>query len=399
MVLSLFPRTLLNWARDCVAAIERALLQVRLFIGGALLFLPGKRLEEKLMSTHETELDVLDGCKITSLDDSIDITNSPRFAKLDLTQGQKMQISALVNQLPAMVGTSMLSNTLTITFPEGVQGVLMKLKAGGYSTTLKNPDTGKIVGTASLDFSTSQAVCLGAFTAMSVISGQYFLSQINNSLKQISSGLDKILEFLYGDKRAELLSEVSFIQFAYKNYQSVMEHSDQKIATLISLQNAKKVAMKDIEFYLSDLSSTMSDKKSNDISTTVPKVIRTKECLDLSLQLYTMSNLLEVYYAENFDPNYISFVQDETTVYIGKCEKRLLNCFGQLKQLLAATKENPFVKVNKAEYMQQIDDILAELESSGASPLQTTLQSALTETRKEKQYCLNRDGEVYLKVS
>lgn len=351
------------------------------------------------MSTHETELDVLDGCKITSLDDSIDITNSPRFAKLDLTQGQKMQISALVNQLPAMVGTSMLSNTLTITFPEGVQGVLMKLKAGGYSTTLKNPDTGKIVGTASLDFSTSQAVCLGAFTAMSVISGQYFLSQINNSLKQISSGLDKILEFLYGDKRAELLSEVSFIQFAYKNYQSVMEHSDQKIATLISLQNAKKVAMKDIEFYLSDLSSTMSDKKSNDISTTVPKVIRTKECLDLSLQLYTMSNLLEVYYAENFDPNYISFVQDETTVYIGKCEKRLLNCFGQLKQLLAATKENPFVKVNKAEYMQQIDDILAELESSGASPLQTTLQSALTETRKEKQYCLNRDGEVYLKVS
>lgn len=157
--------------------------------------------------------------------------------------------------------------------------------------------------------------------------------------------------------------------------------------------------MKDIEFYLSDLSSIMGDKKSSDISSTVPKMVRTKDCLDLSLQLYTMSNLLEVYYSENYDPNYISFVQSEASVYIGKCEKRLLNCFGQLQHLLAGAKEGLFVKVNKAEYVQQIDAIVAELEASSSSPLQTTLQSALSETAKEKQYYLNREGEVYLKVS
>lgn len=350
------------------------------------------------MDTIGNGLDIFGGCEITPLDESVDLDNTQKYIKLAPTQGQQMQINALLSQLPALAGTNMLSKSVVLRFPEGVQGVLMQLKTGGYSTTLKNIDTGKIVGTASLEFAAQQALCLGAFTAMSVVSGQYFLSQINNSLAQISSGLDKILEFLYGDKRAELLSEVSFIRFAYENYQSVMEHSEQKIATLISLQNAKKVAMKDIEFYLSDLSSIMTDKKSNDIAATVPKVVRTKDCLDLSLQLYTMSNLLEVYYAENYDPNYISFVQSEASIYIGKCEKRLLNCFGQLKQLLAGAKEGPFTKVNKAEYMQQIDDIIAELESSSVSPLQTTLQSSLSETRSEKQYCLTSDGEVYLKV-
>ena len=352
------------------------------------------------MATNATSLDILGGCEIAELDDDIDLNNSQKFIKLEPTQGQKMQISALMNQLPALIGTDILSKSMVLRFPDGIQGTLMQLKSnGGYTTTLKSLETGKITGTAWLEYATPQAVCLGAFTAMSVVSGQYFLSQINSSLAQISSGLDKILEFLYGDKRAELLSEVNFIRFAYENYKSVMEHSEQRIATLISLQNAKKVAMKDIEFYLSDLSSTITDKKSGDISSTVPKMVRTKDCLDLSLQLYAMSNLLEVYYSENYDSNYISFVQSEASVYISKCEKKELSCFGQLQHLLAGAKEGLFVKVNKAEYVQQISTIVAELEASNISPLQTTLQSALDMTTKEKQYYLNHEGEVYLKVS
>lgn len=352
------------------------------------------------MTTNVTALDILNGCEIAQVDDNdVDLSNRQKFIKLEPTQGQKMQISALMNQLPALAGVDALSKTMRIRFPEGIQGTLMQLKSnGGYTTTLKSLETGKITGTAWLEYATPQAVCLGAFTAMSVVSGQYFLSQINSSLAQISSGIDKILEFLYGDKRAELLSEVNFIRFAYENYKSVMEHNEQRIATLISLQNAKKVALKDIEFYLSDLSSTITNKKSNDISSTVPKMIRTKDCLDLSLQLYTMSNLLEVYYSENYDPNYISFVQSEASVYISKCEKKELNCFGQLQHLLAGAKDGWLSKVSKADYVQQVDGIVAELEASNNSPLQTALQSALSEIRKEKQYYLNQDGEIYLKT-
>lgn len=57
---------------------------------------------------------------------------------------------------------------------------------------------------------------------MSIASGQYFLSEINNNLSAINQKADKILEFLYGDKKAELMSEVSFVNFAYQNYNSIM---------------------------------------------------------------------------------------------------------------------------------------------------------------------------------
>lgn len=355
------------------------------------------------MASNDTTLDILDGCEVAALDDPVDLSDSRKFTKLELTQGQKIQVSALLNQLPALAGMDILSKTMVVRFPEGVQGVLMRLKSnGGYTTTLKNVETGKIEGTAWLESATPQSIFLGAFTAMSIASGQYFLAQINNSLTQISSGLDKILEFLYGDKRAELLSEVSFIRFAYKNYTSVMEHSEQRIATLISLQNAKKVAMKDIEFYLSDLSSIMTDKKIGDIPGIVHKMTRTKDCLDLSLQLYTMSSLLEVYYSENYDRQYISSVQTEATSYIDRCEKRSLKCFGQLQHTLAEAKEGIFTKIDKidkAGYIQQVDVIVTELEEAADSPLQTTLRSALEETRKEKKYYMAQDGVVYLETA
>ena len=66
------------------------------------------------------------------------------------------------------------------------------------------------------------------------------------------------------------------------------------------------------------------------------------------------------------------------------------SCWGQRRFLC---------KINKAEYIQKVDSIVAELEATNSSPLQTTLQTALDETSKEKQYYLNQDGAVYLKTA
>ena len=94
------------------------------------------------------ELDILRGCEIAPVDETIDLDNVQKFIKLEPTQGQKMQISALMNQLPALIGVSTLSKTMMLRFPEGVQGTLMQLKSnGGYTTTLKSLETGKITGT------------------------------------------------------------------------------------------------------------------------------------------------------------------------------------------------------------------------------------------------------------
>ena len=72
------------------------------------------------------ELDILRGCEIAPIDDAVDLDNNQKFKKLELTQGQKIQMSALMNQLPALAGMDILSKTMMLRFPEGVQGVLMR---------------------------------------------------------------------------------------------------------------------------------------------------------------------------------------------------------------------------------------------------------------------------------
>lgn len=141
-------------------------------------------------------------------------------------------------------------------------------------------ENGKFVGSASFYTMSAQAALMGVFTAMSVASGQYFLSQINNEMWMMNMKLDEILEFLYGDKKTEL----SFIRYAYENYVSIMSHEQQRIATITSLQEAKKVAMKDIEFYINDLETTVSYKTKDyaDLESRTEKTFLIKESLELS---------------------------------------------------------------------------------------------------------------------
>lgn len=350
----------------------------------------------------EKDLVCFGGFDMKPCDNALDLSNEKRFVKLKLTQDQKAQVNALTGALPSLLGANALSQSYILTFPEGVQGSLMQLKRGGYSTVLQNLETGRTVGTAALERTSIQAACLGAFTAMSIASGQYFLSEINSKMNMMKLSLDKILEFLYGDKRAELMSEISFIRFAYQNYSSIMDHEQQRLSTIISLQNARKVAMKDIEFYLADLSSTVTSKDQIDILATVEKAVQVKDCLELSMQLYAMSDLLEVFYAQNHDPDYLQYIEEEASAYINKCDKRMLTSFSMLHQALANHKDGLFKKTDKdilETQTRQIEGIVEQLNTAETSSIRELLQSTLKSPEKKVNYYLNDDGDVFLKVS
>ena len=178
--------------------------------------------------------------EIIPCDKMTDIENKPGIKKLELTSSQKIQMGGLMQQLPAVVAANALSDMYMVRFPAGIPNALTPLKQGGFSTMVKG-ENGRIAGTASLYSVEAQAAVLGAFNAMSIVSGQYFLAQINSELKTMNQNIDKILEFLYGDKKAELISEVSFVKSAYQNYSSIMEHEQQRFATLVRDRKSRRV--------------------------------------------------------------------------------------------------------------------------------------------------------------
>lgn len=347
--------------------------------------------------------------KIEPCNRNIDLQDKTRFKKVELSP----TFGAVLQQLPATIATTRMSQLYAVSFPKGLPHTLIELKQGGYGSPIL--ENGTFVGSASFFAVTPQAAMLGAFTAMSIVSGQYFLSQINNKLETFNLKLDKILELLYGEKKSELLSEISFAKYAYDNYKFIMMHEQQRVATITSLQQSKKVAMKDIEFYLNDLNSIVEEIENKDKKVGFPwekceepihdkaqRALDIGKSIDLSIQLLVMSSLLEMYYAENFDSPYVTRLEDDIIAFIDKCNSQMLTSFGSVKTGLNGAK---LPKEQQSICDQRLDDlsrVITSLQQGGdkaVARMRDTVRSTLYRATQTSQYYLCDDGSLYFENS
>lgn len=334
-----------------------------------------------------------------------DFSDKTKFVKLESDSAAKMQISAFVqDSIPAaMAGAT--SNLYTVTFPKGVPQVLTKLKDGrGYITPIKDAESGKFVAHAALNqVGNGYAIVAGAFSVMSIATSQYYLSEINNKLNKIQLGVDKILDFLYGEKRAELMSEVAFAKYAYENFASIMAHSEQREATIVGLQSTKKTAMKDLEFYICDLDN-LADNVSKDIPGTARKALQLKNCLDISAQLYVLSGIMEMYYSQNTDRGYVSYLENEMSTYLKKSESHILQDYAKIVNPVVAFDggKNPIAAIKGKENIddekKRIKEIMDELTDGEESKLRRSLKDALHAADKKSEFYINGNGDIYMSV-
>ena len=335
---------------------------------------------------------------IAPCEGTFDFEDKSRFTKMELSSAQKMYMSSFLQQVPMATTAGTLVNAYTASFPEGLPHTLTALKQGGFGSMVR--ENGKFAGSASFYQMTEQAAVLGAFSAMSIATGQYFLTQINSELHMINLKIDKILEFLYGEKKAELMAEISFVKYAYQNYGSIMAHEPQQIATIGSLQEAKKIAMKDIEFYMNDLDLTVNEeaKKYTDFDALANKAFQIRESLELSMQLYIMSSMMEVYFSQNQDNSYMHSLETDMTAYLDKCEKRMLSSFSVLNRRMVDYKAKPMEKIDKSVHTEKIGRLIDSLNSGEESTMRKSLRTALHAATRKSEYYLAADGNMYAKV-
>ncbi len=331
-------------------------------------------------------------------DTAYDFEDKSRFTKLSLSEAQKMHLSAAYQHFPSMAAAGTMAQAYIVRFPEGLPHTLTALKQGGFGSMIQGKQG--FVGSASFFPVTGQALFLGTFTAMSVASGQYFLAKINSQLEVVHRGIGEILDFLYGNKKAELMSEISFTKYAFENYASIMAHEAQRAATITSLQSAKKLAMNDIEFYIQDLSSTVESSE-KDLKKVLDKTEQIRDSLRLSLELYTMSSLMEVYYAQNFDATYLKYLQQEMERYIEKCETRMLGSFNLLRGKILGSNKKPSLPLGKEKDLSALQQRSFELteaaSGSNTKELRELIARSLSAASQPSEYYLTADGDIYCK--
>lgn len=321
------------------------------------------------------------------------------YKKLEIPVEDQALMSALFSQIPSMVSATSLSNAYVLRFPKGVPGTIMKYKDGGQSSIIMH--NGKIVDHASYASIADNALVIGAFSAMAIASGQFFMSRISNDFELVNQRIDKILDFLYGEKKAELFAEVSFVKQAYENFASIMRHSEQRMATISSLQNAQKIAMKDIEFYINDLNSKSKEKPKgyDTFCNLAEETIKIKNCLMLAIQLYATTSMMEANYSLNTDDSYITYLKETLCYYVKKTESGILSCFASLKTSNSNYKPNLTVKFDTAPLNKKLGDIEDSFNSGNQSQLYTTIEKTLDLMVAVKDIYLTSNGDAYIKTA
>ena len=347
------------------------------------------------------------GFEIQECPEIPDIDKRSEYTKLDSSDSDYAQMNLVLSQLPALWAADALSDAYICRFPAGVFGSITRLNQGGYGSMLQGAD-GKFVGSASFfpieKVATAELAILNAFSLMSIATGQYFLSKINSDLKMLQGSVDKILEFLYGDKKAELLSEASFVRYAYENYAAIMAHPEQRLATIASLQNTRKVAMQDIEFYLRDLNTAAEGDRKGEELVQIAEQIRTS--LEFSLQLYAMSSVMEAYFAQNSDKNYLAYIENSIVQCINRCERKINNSYSVIKtKLLNDQNSNinrlagKFIKTSSEGAMAAVEKVLSRYEDGADSELKETTGRALQAIQRSAEYYITKKGDIYIKTA
>lgn len=336
--------------------------------------------------------------EVTPCSVNYDFSDSTRFKKLTFPEKSGAKLNSLLQLAPSVAANETLSNVYVLRFPEGIQGTLMQLKQGGYSTSIIGSDS-RIAGTASLyEVNSTLAASFQIFSIASFATGQYFLADISSKLTEVNRKLDDLLAFLQASKRTELLSELTFVKYALANYSTIMLSQSQRIATISNLQHAKIKAVADMEFYTEQLENSVSAKTNE---TQAKTVLQNKQGIDLASQLYAISTIMEVYYAQNWNKSYLENINNDVKTLFALTQNRMIGALKTFSDKVSKeieSKKKGLLKgdVSASEY--KVLELLDTLNAQPESPLLALVKDALDKPSAPAELYLRPDGEVYQKV-
>lgn len=337
---------------------------------------------------------------VTPCDIPFDFSDSNHFKKVEFPEQAGIAANSLLQLVPTQLAADAAANTYVLRFPKGINGTLMNLHQGGQATTMIDA-TGHIAGTASLYKATPASVtAFQVFSLASFATGQYFLADISSKLTEVNRKLDDLLVFLQASKRTALLSELTFVKYALANYSTIMLSEPQRMATIGNLQRAKIKAIADMEFYTEQLEDSVNAKAGENQAATV---LQNKQGIDLASQLYAISTIMEVYYAQNWNKSYLANVSDDVKPLFALTQNRMiaaLKTFSDKVSKAAESKTNrkllPKGDVSTDEH--KVLKVYNILSAQTESPLLAMMKDALNEPSKPAELYLRPNGGVYQKI-
>lgn len=132
-----------------------------------------------------------------------------------------------------------IKGTTDVFIGTGLDNATNKVK--GQARWLKND--------AFLSISNTAQVVSNAFNALSTVTGQYFMAQVNVNLLDIKGGIDDIKQYIDTVNQSELETALQELYEIIEHIRFIMNDSERVRTTLIQINGIRTVAKKNINLY------------------------------------------------------------------------------------------------------------------------------------------------------
>jgi len=162
-------------------------------------------------------------------------------------------------------------------------------------------------------------LALGAFNAMSIATGQYFLSQINGKLEEIETGLSDILDYLQVEKRSEILANDITIMNVYKNLDFILDNDYERQSISAQLKQIKRESLSNFLFLKTQIESTKdklnltTKSKAEDLNVVFEELNKDIPQYWCTIRSHINSAVLDTVISEMDSVNYIDNLKSDLT--------------------------------------------------------------------------------------
>lgn len=213
------------------------------------------------------------------------------------------------------------AGTFRISLADGLHLAASKLTPGAYRGIGLSNATNQVAGSAeliknnaALTIPQAPQIALGVFSALSLATGQYFMTQINGKLETITDGIDRIEQFLENSRRSELTAACQELNEQTARIEYIgSEHDASEIIT--HLNNIRLAVRKHIPHYqaqIQALTADMQEKdKAEDIDKKIQIVATYLQEYRYAVQIVAMTKMLELRIKNVMDPDQMAMYRQE----------------------------------------------------------------------------------------
>jgi len=179
---------------------------------------------------------------------------------------------------------------------------------------------------AVLSISNAPNIALNAFNALSAITGQYFMAQVNAKLSMIKNEIDDIKQYIDAVNQSELEAALQELNEIIRHLKYIKKDPERTRVTIVRIEEVRKVARTNINLYSNQIQRVIKRASKTDSENMITK--NTDDLRQYMIQyryavyVYNVAQILKIYLNDITDVEELNVFRNEILMTVNSYKEQ-----------------------------------------------------------------------------